>query len=153
MSSITNETEFKNALDQLTLAQQRRVGALFVENVLTLCDDYRVKNALNATKTTEITPDELIAACRSAKTASIESFTQCGKDVDWLGQAGHFVAAASVACVTLENQIKPTDNIAWTAAMHGRMARMCETIAAGEGSENQETQQQYQILARFLKTL
>jgi len=153
MSSITNETEFKNALDQLTLAQQRRVGALFVENVLTLCDDHRVKNALNATKTTEITPDELIAVCRSAKTASIESFTQCGKDVDWLGQAGHFVAAASVACVTPENQIKPTDNIAWTAAMHGRMARMCETIAAGEGSENQETQQQYQILARFLETL
>jgi hypothetical protein len=153
MSSITNETEFKNALDQLTLAQQRRIGALFVENVLTLCDDYRVKNALNATKTTEITPDELAAACRAAKTASIESFTQCGKDVDWLGQAGHFVAAASVACVTPANQIKPTDNIAWTAAMHGRMARMCETIAAGKGSENQETQQQYQILVRFLETL
>jgi hypothetical protein len=153
MPSITNETEFKNALDQLTLAQQRQVGALFVENVLTLCDDPRVRNALNATKTTTITPDELAAVYRTAKTASIESFTQCGKDVDWLGQAGHFVAAASVACVTPENQIKSTDNIAWTAAMHGRMARTCETIAAGQGSDNQETQQQYQIVIRFLETL
>lgn len=136
MSSIPNETEFKNTLVQLTLAQQRRVGALFVENVLTLGDDHRVKKALNATKTNEITPDELIAVCRSAKTASIESFTPCGKDVDWLGQVGHLVAAASVACVTPENQIKPTDNITWTAAMHGRMARRCETIAARASSEN-----------------
>lgn len=153
MPSITNDTEFKNALNQLTLAQQRRVAALFVESVLTLCDDHRVKNALNATKITEITPDELAAVYRAAKAASIERFTQCGKDVNWLGQAGHFVAAASVACVTPENQIKSTDNIAWTAAMHGRMARTCETIAAGKGSENQETQQQYQILTRFLETL
>lgn len=153
MSSITNETEFKNAINQLTLPQQRRVGGLFVENVLALCNDHRVKNALNATKSTIINPDELAAVYRSAKTASTESFTQCGKDVDWLGQAGHFVAAASVACVTPEDQIKSTDNLAWTAAMHGRMARTCETIAAGKGSENEETQQQYQILARFLETL
>ncbi len=152
-STITTDTEFKNALNQLTLAQQRIVAALFVENVVNLCDEHRVRNAIHAAKNSTITPDELAAAYKSAKTASIERFTQCGKDADWLEQAGHFVAAASAACVIPETQLKPTDNLAWTAAMHGRMAKTCETIAAGEGSENQEAMQQYQILAAFLTTL
>ena len=147
---ITTDSEFKAALSQLNLTQQRQVGALFVERVLNLCDDYRVKNALEAAKQTTLNPEELTTAYRAAKAASTERFTQCGKDADWLAQAGHFVAAASADCVLPTEQLKPTDNLAWNAAMHARMARNCETIAQGEGSDNQEAQSQYEILANFL---
>lgn len=147
---ITTDGEFKAALSQLSLIQQRQVGALLVERVLNLCDDYRVKNALEAAKQATLNPEQLTTAYRAAKAASTESFTQCGKDADWLAQAGHFVAAASADCVLPTEQLKPTDNLAWNAAMHARMAKNCETIAQGEGSDNQEAQSQYEILANFL---
>jgi len=151
MSHITTDREFKNSLNLLTLIQQRMVGSLFVANVLHLCEDYRVKKVIEVANNFNRNTDELVAVYKAAKSASVETFTQCGKDVDWLGQASHFVAAASSVCVTPPDQLKPTDNLAWNAAMQTRMARACETIAAGEGSENQEAQQQYEILENFLK--
>lgn len=152
MSHITTEREFKNSLNPLTIVQQRLIGALFVANVLHLCKDYRVKKAVEVAQNPHISDDELVAVYKAAKSASVETFTQCGKDVDWLGQASHFVAAASTVCVTPLEQLKSTDNLAWNAAMQARMARTFETIAAGEGSENQEAQQQYEILGNFLRS-
>lgn len=151
MSTITNDNEFKSILGKLTTVQQRIVGALFVENVLNLCDDRRIKNAIAAAKNSATSLDELAAAHKSAKAASVERFTPCGKDADWLKQAGHFVAEASATCVTPDEQLMQMDNLAWNTAMHARMAKTCETIAAGEGSENQEREQQYQILGNFMK--
>jgi hypothetical protein len=34
--------------------------------------------------------------------------------------------------------------------MNARMARICETIANGQGTENREAEQQYRILTEFL---
>lgn len=152
-SSITTDKAFKQALSPLSLTQQREVGALFVESVLTLCDDDRVKQALIAAKNPNIQVYELAATYKAAKAASIERFTQCGKNAEWLEQAAHFVAAASVTCVTPAEQLAETDNLAWNAAMQSRMARTCEAIANGEGSENQEKEHQYDTLIRYMGKL
>ncbi|MGC2048598.1 MAG: hypothetical protein WA635_08310 [Gallionella sp.] len=146
--NISNDSEFKAALRRLPGAAQRRVAARFAENVLALCKDARVKNAINSAKRTDITDAELAATSRSAKAASVESFTRCGHECDWNDQAGHFVAEAGLACVQpAEAGVNP----AWDAAMHARMARSCETIAAGRGTDNAEAAAQYRILAEFMK--
>jgi hypothetical protein len=144
--AINNDSEFKTALNNLSSAQQRVVAARFVENVLMLCHDGRVKNAVATAGYNEITDAELGTAFQFAKAASVDSYTQCGHECDWNKQAGHFVAEAALACV------KPADgnNPAWDAAMHARMARTCASIAAGNGTRNGEDVEQYRILTEFL---
>jgi len=145
--NIGNDSEFKAALSFLSGAARRLVASRFAENVLALGPDTRVKGAIDAAKRTDITDAELAAAFQSAKAASVESFTRCGRDCNWNDQAGHFVAEAGLACVQPD---KPGSNPAWDAAMQARMARTCETIATGHGTANDEAAAQYRILAEFL---
>jgi hypothetical protein len=147
--TIDNDSDFKAALGDLSRAAQRLVAARFVENVLALSGDPRVKSTINLAKRTDIIEDELAAALQSARAASVDSFTQCGHECDWKKQSGHFVAEAALSCV------KPTvagSNPAWDAAMHARMARTCASIAAGAGTGNDEAAAQYRILAEFQKS-
>jgi hypothetical protein len=44
------------------------------------------------------------------------------------------------------------DNLAWEAAMQARMARTCQTVAEGTGTENREAEEQYRILDAFLNS-
>jgi len=145
--NIGNDSEFKAALSFLSGATRRLVAARFAENVLSLCPDPRVKGAIESAKRTDISAAELATAFQSAKAASVESFTRCGRECDWNDQASHFVAEAGLACVRPE---QPGANPAWDAAMQARMARTCETIAVGRGTDNVEAEAQYRILAEFL---
>lgn len=43
------------------------------------------------------------------------------------------------------------DNVAWDAAMQARLARTCQTVADGLGTENTEAQEQYRILETLLR--
>jgi len=146
---IGNDSEFKAALSFLSAATRRLVAARFAENVLELWPDARVRNAIDSARRTDITDAELGAAFQSAKAASVESFTRCGHECDWNDQAGHFVAEAGLACV---QPAEPGRNPAWDAAMQARMARTCETIATGIGTDNAEAAAQYRILAEFLNS-
>jgi hypothetical protein len=143
---INNDIEFKTALGGLPRAAQRRIAARFAENVLALSQDHRIKSAIEAAKRSDITDDEYAAVLRSTTAASVDSYTQCGHDCDWNKQASHFVAEAALSC------FRPGDNSAWDAAMHARMARSCESIANGDGTDNAETAAQYRILAEFLNS-
>jgi hypothetical protein len=145
--NIGNDNEFKAALSFLSGSARRLVAARFAENVLALRSDPRVKGAIESAKRADITDAELAAAFQSAKAASVESFTRCGHECNWNDQANHFVAEASLACVQPD---KPGANPAWDAAMQARMARTCETIANGSGTDNAEASAQYRILAEFL---
>ena len=149
--TIADEKTFKSALEGLSTPQQRYVGALFVENVLHLSEDNRLKGLLNAAKRADISDDELLTLYQAGKTAVVDSYTQCGREIDWLSQAGHFVAEAATACVALAPPGK-SDNPAWNAAMHARMARTCECIAQGESTEKCEMEAQYAILNKYLAT-
>ena len=147
--AISNDSEFKAALQGLSITQQRQVAARFTESVLALSADPRVAGAVNAAKRPDITDPELAAMYQAAKAATVESYTQCGRECDWAAQAGHFVSKAATACV------QPPDaatSLAWEAAMSARMARMSETVATGVGTENSEAQEQYRILGAFLNS-
>jgi len=45
------------------------------------------------------------------------------------------------------------NDIAWSAAMNARMARVCQGVAQGTGDDDSETTSQYQILNSFLQSV
>lgn len=147
--AISNDKEFKAALAALPAARQRQVAARFVERVFPLSNDVRIKAALDLASRADISDAELTVVAQVANTARVESFTQCGKETDWNAQAGHFVAKAAVACV---KAAEAGDNLAWDATMQARMARTCQTVAEGSGTENREAEEQYRVLEAFLNS-
>lgn len=147
--AISNDKDFKAALAGLSTGQQRQVAAQFVQRVFPMSNDVRIKAALDVAARGDISDAELTVMYQAANTARVESFTQCGKETDWTAQAGHFVAKAAVACVGAATS---GSNLAWDAAMQARMARTCETVATGEGTENREAGEQYRILEAFLNS-
>jgi hypothetical protein len=146
--TIRSDADFKAVLNNLPTPEQRRVAARFVESVAALCHDLRVAAAINAAKRLDISDAELTAAFHAVKTACVDSYTQCGHEADWRAQAGHFVAKAAETCVMPHGR---AHDIGWNAAMQARMARACEAISTGQGTENREAEQQYRILEEFIK--
>jgi hypothetical protein len=145
--SIRNDGEFKTALHALDPVQQRRLAARFVQRVLDLCGDVRVRASVEAALHEDLPEAEREVLCQAAKAARVESFTQCGHKADWSAQAGHFVATAALNCVQA-----PTTgaDIAWDAAMHARMARTCESVAKGVGTATREAEAQYAMLDELM---
>ncbi len=148
MSAITNDSEFRDALAGLSVEQQRLLAAMFVENVLELSDDARVKQVLAAAKDPEIADDALNLARRNAKAASLEAHTRCGSDGEWSDQAGYFVARAAEASVGAD--AVGSKGPAWRAAMSARMARTCLAADSEEDSHDRESHAQYDILKNYL---
>jgi len=149
MTQISNDHELRLALDKLSPVQQRVVGGQFSESVLDLCSDNRVQRAVKVALDPNADPLELEEAYRNAKAVAVKTYTDCGKDADWMAQAAHFVAAAATACLTPENQLG-TDNPAWKAAMQARMARNCEMIERQDGGEHNESETQYEIVMKTI---
>ena len=147
MSAISNDNAFREALSGLDVVQQREVGSRFVENVLSLSDDPRVAQSLQAATDKEIGDAALSLARRSIKAASLDAHTRCGADGEWTDQAGYFVARAAEACLEPEGRSKAP---AWKAAMSARMARTCLAVDSEEDSHDSESQAQYEILTRYL---
>jgi hypothetical protein len=152
MTKIHSDAEFKAALAELSSQQQRAVGRLFVENVLALSDNPKVGKALGTGDPGDLTAEDIAEGFRAAKSAAIESYTLCGHEGDWLKQASHFVAAAAAACLTPSDQATQCKDLAWSTAMNARMARVCENVAQGKGTDESETQKQYAILEGYLQT-
>lgn len=148
--AINNDKEFKSALAGMSPAQLRLAAAGFVDSVLSLSTDLRVAAAVKVAKQAEVSEAELEMQLRSVKAAALASYTQCGKLCDWNGQAGHFVAKAAARCV--EPLSDGGAHSVWEGAMDARMARTCEVIATGEGTENNEAQVQYRIVDSLLNS-
>lgn len=148
---VTNDAEFKQVLDKLEIRQQRAVAALFVEHVLSLCNDERIERAASVASNPNASEDELTTALKSARAATFDSHTRCGSEGDWTEQAGYFVARAAAAAVTPVSQTQ--GGPAWQAAMSSRMAQTCKSIDVAEASAcGQESEEQYRILDDFLNT-
>ncbi len=148
MATIGNDHELKTALDGLDSTQQRVLGGQFVEKVLGLCDDPRVRRAVEVAMDPEAPPAAVDDAFRTAKAVAVKTYTDCGKDTDWMSQAAHFVAAAAAASLTPEAQ-RGKDNPAWKAAMQARMARNCEMIEQQDGGPHNEAEVQYALANGF----
>jgi hypothetical protein len=153
MTRFSSDAEFKAALSELAIPQQRAVARLFVRNVLDLSDDPRIGKALGDDDATELSNDDIATGFRTTKAAAIESYTLCGHEGDWLRQASHFVAAAAAACLTPADQAGQCRDVAWSTAMNARMARVCEAVAQGKGTDESETKKQYAILESYLQTI
>lgn len=149
MSSITNDSEFRTALGALNEAQQRAVGALFVENVISLNGDDRVAQALAAAGDPEISDDVITMVRHAIKAASLEAHARCGADGNWTDQASYFVARAAEACVEPEGRSQGKGP-AWKAAMSARMAKTCLAADSDEDAHDSESRAQYQILTSYL---
>ena len=149
MNTITNDTEFRDALNTLSEDRQRMVGALFVENVISLNNDERVATALAAARDPEISDEAMGLVRRGIKAASLEAHTRCGTDGEWTDQAGYFVARAAEACV--EPQVRTQGKgPGWKAAMSARMAKTCLAADSDEDAHDSESHAQYQILTSYL---
>lgn len=152
MPAIDSEKDFRTTLSDLSTNQQRGVGKLFVESVISLAGSPKIAKAVGALGSDELSPDDIAESFQMAKSVAIESYTLCGHEADWLKQASHFVANAAAACLTPEDQVSECNEIAWSAAMNARMARNCEAIAHGKESDNEEASRQHKILTTFLAT-
>ena len=150
MIEITDQTQFKQALEALDPTRQRLVAARFVENVLSLSDDPRIARAIATAANANAGEAELAEALRSAKVAAIDSHTRCGAECDWAESAGYFVARAAIAALSTKGKIP--GGPAWQAAMSSRMARTSESIATGKDVSQETALAQYRILSEFLSS-
>jgi len=148
-AKVTNDSELRQALKALSLAQKRKLGALFVDSVMALNTDSRVSRAIEMAHDSEASENELAEVFASVKKAMIESRTRCGADCDWDDQAVHFVARAATAVVAPEGQCQAKDPM-WQVVQSCRMGRNCALIAADDDSVNPEAEAQYQIINEFL---
>ncbi|HBH34879.1 MAG TPA: hypothetical protein DDW45_00205 [Gammaproteobacteria bacterium] len=149
MTKISNDTELRQALKKLDRMQLREVSAAFVESVLHLSSDKRVANAIDVARNRDSSDDELLAAYKAARVATVDSRTRCGADCNWEEQAAHFVARASAAMVAPEGVCKAADP-PWQVVMSCRMAQNCALIAADDDSANDESENQYRVINDYL---
>lgn len=151
VAKITSDHDLRDALKGLNPDQQRRLGARFAQSVARLVTAERVHRAITTALRDDCTLEELDDAYRAAKAHAINSYTDCGKETDWLAQADHFAAAAAAAALTPETPITERHNRAWKAAVQARMAINCAMMeSADEPGDVTEAQRQYAIANAFL---
>ena len=153
MSQINNDADFKQALQNLEAVQQRTVAALFVEHVMSLNNDDRIKRVVKVAADDTATDGEITDALKSARAATMDCSTRCGAEGNWTDQAGYFVARAAVAAMTPIAQSK-SGGPAWQAAMSSRMAQTSILIDndSDEVPEHSENEWQYDILSTYLQS-
>jgi len=145
MATIRNDQELRRVLEGLSAEQQRRVGAMFIESALDLCDDARISRAVQVAMDPESSDEILEDAFRSAKDYAVGTYTECGRDTDWSRQAAHFVGVAA-ACLLADEQPGGEGNRAWRVAMQVRNARNCALIVQeGSGDSDDEAKKQRRI--------
>jgi len=150
MTTISNDHELRDALNAMSPDRQRMLGARFAKNVEHLCDDERIARAIDTALRDDTSPGELEDAFKAAKYYAAKTYTDCGKDTDWLAQAAHFVAAAAAAALTPDALVTENQSRGWKAAVQARMARNCEMMEAETVMEQNEAEEQYRIANAFV---
>lgn len=161
MPKISTMKEFKQALESLSLDQQRVVAARFVADVLDLTEDDRVKQAQEVSADPNATPEALMSAYHSAWHAAVESSVHSDMElIDWHKQTAHFVAKACAESLAPSHHGITWRHLAFNAASHCRMARLCASIeheeeqpnlSIAEEAVNRQIQTQCEILSAFLE--
>ena len=161
MAKISTMKEFKEGLENLSLAQQRIVAARFVADVLDLTEDDRIKQAQKIAADPNASPESLMSAYHSAWHVVVESSAHSDLElIDWHKQTAHFVAKACSEALAPAHHGMTCRHLAYNVANHCRMARLCATVeheeaqpslAAAEQALNKQIQSQFQILGAFLE--
>ena len=153
MTQIHNDQALREAVQTLAPDRQRLLGGRFAQRVAHLGKDERVKRAIDTALREGVGAGELEDAFKAAKGHTTKTYTQCGRDTDWLAQADHFVAAAAAAALMPEATragIKAErQNPAWRAAVQARMASNCALMESADVSAETEAERQYAIANAF----
>jgi hypothetical protein len=150
MANIQNDHLLREALNGLTSDQQRVLGSRFAQSVMRLSRDDRVRRAIDTGLREDGSPGEIEDAFKAAKSYATKTYTDCGKDTDWLAQADHFVAAAAAAALAPDVLVAEKQNRAWKAAVQARMAVNCELMEVDEVPDQSESERQYAIANAYL---
>jgi hypothetical protein len=150
MANIQNDHALREALNGLSADQQRVLGSQFAQSVVRLSNDERVNRAVETGLRDDCSPGELEDAFKAARSYATKTYTDCGKDTDWLAQADHFVAAAAAAALTPDALMAERQNRAWKAAVQARMAVNCELMESDDAPDVSEAERQYAIANAFL---
>jgi len=150
MASIRNDQDLRQILNDLAEADQRILAGRFAASVAEWVRDERVGRAIETALCADASPSELEDAYHAAKAYATKTYTDCGKDTDWLAQADHFAAAAAAAALVPESQLGERQNKAWKAAVHARMAINCAMMEADIGDPSNEAERQYAIANEHL---
>ncbi len=149
MATIHSDQELKLVLERLSPEQQRRVGGMFIESALDLCDDAKIQRALQVAMDPASSDKECKDAFHSAKAYAISTYTECGRDTDWTRQAAHFIGVAT-ACLLSDEEPGGVGNRAWKVAMQVRNARNCALMAhEGSADIDDESERQCRIAGEF----
>lgn len=161
MPKINTMSEFKQALADLSLEQQRIVAALFVAEVIDLTDDIRVKESQKVAADPNATPDSIMSAYHRAWHAAVESSVHGDMELlDMQKQTAHFVAKACAESLAPSHPGVTIRHLASNVANHCRMARLCANIeheeaqpslANAENELNKQIQAQFEILGKYLE--
>jgi hypothetical protein len=153
MGKISTMNEFKEALQNLSLEQQRVVAACFVAEVLDLTEDERVRQAQKIASDPAASPESLMSAYHSAWYAALESSVHSDMElIDWHKQTAHFVARACAESLAPAHHGIARRHLAFNVAGHCRMARLCANIeheAAQPSLIDAEEAMKKQIQAQF----
>lgn len=147
---INNDQALKSALAGLSIAQQRELGAQFIDSVISLNPDPLIEQALKMARNKMHSTSDFNELYKRIKSLSVQTYTSCGNDADWPAQAAHFVASAAKACMTPQEQLGNKNNLAWKCAMQTRMAKNCQMIESDEALVDNEAQKQYVITNDYL---
>lgn len=149
MVTIDNDQDLKGMLGRLSAEQQRRIGGMFIESALDLCDDARVRRAAQVAMDPAASDEERADAYHSAKAYAVSTYTECGRDTDWSRQAAHFMGVAA-ACLLSDEDSASDGNRAWRVAMQVRNARNCALIThEGDRDMDDEAERQRRIAGGF----
>jgi hypothetical protein len=150
MATIDTDQDLRAALNRLNSDQQRQLGCRFAQQVMNLSRDERVNRAINTGLMDRVSPGELEDAFKVARAYAVKTYTDCGKDTDWMAQADHFVAAAAAAALTPDEFMTERQNRAWKAAVQARMAVSCAMMEDDSADESHVARQQYALTTEFL---
>jgi len=149
MATIGNDQDLRDMLERLSAERQRRIGGMFIESALDLCDDARVRRAVEVAMNPAASDEEREDAFRSAKAYAVGTYTECGRDTDWSRQAAHFMGVAAT-CLLAEEDAADDGNRAWRVAMQVRNARNCALMVhEGESNMDDEAERQRRIAMEF----
>ncbi len=148
--TIRNDQDFKQLLSELSIAEQRKLAAQFIESVAQLNSESIIERALKTAKNDGSTDSDFEEIYKQIKSLAVKTYTACGGDVDWSSQAAHFVVTATKTCLTPQRHLDNKNNLAWNCAMQTRMARNCAMIEANNDIVDNEAQKQYVISNDFL---
>jgi hypothetical protein len=160
MTQINSQQAFQQALAALPVKKQRQIGAKFIENVLDLTPEPRLREAAKLLGNPELSAEQLLDGYHSVYALYVRTHPRSDlSELDYARQAEHFVAEACLVCLSPIYEETKLHHLAEKAAMYCCMARTCAGIKHDEETPQlaqaqemlaKEIQDQQRLLSDFL---